>query len=75
MFTQDFSDSKTFKELFEDLYSKKMTIHDAEMKQDEFNSILDTLNNYSPKTQKYIEAKNILLNNAKILLEGERKNY
>ena len=42
-----------------------MTINDAEMKQNKFNSILDALNNYSPKAQKYIEAKNSLLNNAK----------
>ena len=71
--TYDFSDYKTFKELFEDLYSKKMTIDDAEMKQDEFNSILDALNNYSPKAQKYIEAKNSLLNNAKNFYEGREK--
>ena len=42
-----------------------MTIDNAEMKQDEFNSILDAINNYSPTAQKYIEAKNSLLNNAK----------
>ena len=50
-----------------------MTIDDAEMKQDEFNSILDALNNYSPKAQKYIEAKNSLLNNAKNFYEGREK--
>ena len=52
-----------------------MKIDTAEMKQDEFNTILDALNDYSPKAQKYIEAKNGLLNNAKKLLQGERKNY
>ena len=35
------------------------------MKQDEFDSILSSLSNYTPKTQKYIESKNKLLNNAK----------
>ena len=50
-----------------------MTIDDAEMKQDEFNSILDALKNYSPKAQKYIEAKNNLLNNAKNFYEGREK--
>ena len=43
------------------------------MKQDEFNSILDALNNYSPKTQKYIETKNSLLNNAKNFYKGREK--
>ena len=71
--TYDFSDYKTFKDLFRDLYFKKITIDDAEMKQDEFNSILDALNNYSPKAQKYIEAKNSLLNNAKNFYEGREK--
>ena len=43
------------------------------MKQNKFNLILDTLNNYSPKTQKYIEAKNSLTNNAKNFYEGREK--
>ena len=43
------------------------------MKQDEFNSILDALNNYFPKAQKYIEAKNSLLNNAKNFYKGREK--
>ena len=43
------------------------------MKQDEFNSILDALNNYYPKTQKYIETKNSLLNNAKNFYKGREK--
>ena len=42
--TYDFSDFKTFKEFFRDLYCKKMTMNDAEMKQNEL--ILDALNNY-----------------------------
>ena len=50
-----------------------MTINDAEMKQNEFNSILDALNNYSPKAQKYIEAKNKLLDNAKNFYKGREK--
>ena len=33
----DFTDSKTFNELFRDLYYKKMTINDAQIKQNEFN--------------------------------------
>ena len=71
--TYDFSNYKTFKEIFRNLYYKKMTINDAEMKQNEFNSIVDALDNYLPKAQKYIEAKNSLLNNAKNFYKGREK--
>ena len=71
--TYDFSDYKTFKELFRDLYFKKMIIDEAEIKQDEFNSILSFLSSYTPRDQKYIEAKNNLLNNAKNFYEGREK--
>ena len=57
--TYDFSDYKTFKELFRDLYCKKLTINDAENKQDKFNSSLSVLSNYTRKAQKYIGAKKI----------------
>ena len=50
-----------------------MMVNDAEMKQNEINSILDALNNYSPKAQKYMESKNSLLNNAKDFYEGTEK--
>ena len=50
-----------------------MTIDDAEMKQDEFGSLLGVLSNYTPKTQKYIEAKNKLLDNTKNFYEGRKK--
>ena len=40
----DFSDYKTFKELFRDLYYRKITIDDAERKQDEFDVMLYHLN-------------------------------
>ena len=66
---------KHLKSYFEDLYSKKITRDDAEMKQDESNLILDSLNNYSPNAQKFIEAKNSLLNKCKKLLKGKRKIY
>ena len=72
-FTYNFSYYKASKELFRDLYYKKMTINDAEMKQHEFNWILDALNNYSPKAQKYIEAKNSLLNNVKNFYKRREK--
>ena len=50
-----------------------MTIDRAEINQDEFNSTLAVLNNYAPKSKKYIEAKNNLLNNAKNFNEGREK--
>ena len=53
--------------------SQKMTIDTAEMKQDEFNSIFTVLSNYAPKSQKYIEAKNSLLSNAKSFYKGREK--
>ena len=63
--TYDFNTYKTFNESCRDLYYKKMTINDAEIRQNEFNSIIGALNNYFPKDQKYKEAKNSLLNNVK----------
>ena len=42
-----------------------MTIDDAEHIQDEFNAMLGVLSNYTPKVQKYTEANNKLLDNAK----------
>ena len=71
--TYDFSDHKTFNELYRGLYYKNMTINDAEMKQNKFNSIRVALNNYFPKDKKYIEAKNSLANNAKNFYEGREK--
>ena len=71
--THNFSDCKTFNDLSKDLYPKKMTIDDAEIKQNEFKAILDILCNYTPKAQKYIEAKNELLNNVKNFFKGREK--
>ena len=70
----DFSDYKTFKELFRDIYYKKSTIEEAEREQDEFNAIRGVLEDCTPRNNKYIEVKNKLLNNAKKNLQGERKN-
>ena len=71
--TNDFIHYKTFNELFRDLYYKKMTINDTEIKQDEFDSMLGVLSNFILKTQKYIEAKYKLLDNVKKFYEGEKK--
>ena len=69
----DFSDYKTFKELFRDLYYKKITIVEVEVKQYEFDTIINSLENYNPRNNKYVEAKNKLLNNVKKNYEGREK--
>ena len=43
------------------------------MRQNEFISIIDALNDYISKLQKYNEAKNSLLNNVKNFYEGREK--
>ena len=50
-----------------------MTINDAEMKRNKFNTMRVALNNYSTKDKKYIKAKNSLINNAKTFTRGEKK--
>ena len=50
-----------------------MVIDDAEMKQNEFDAKFNALSRYSPRNQKYIEAKNKLLDNAKICYEGRER--
>ena len=71
--TYNFSDFKTFNEFFRDLYYKKMTINDAEIRQNKFDSKRDALDNYPPRVPEYIEAKNSLLNNTKNFYEGTKK--
>ena len=68
-----FSDYKTFKELFKGLYYRKITIDEAEREQVEFNAIIGVLENYTLRNDKYIEAKNKLLNNVKKFTRGEKK--
>ena len=50
-----------------------MTVDDAENTQDKFNSMLGVLSGYTPRSQKYTEAKNKLLDNAKKFYEGREK--
>ena len=69
----DFSDYKTFKELFRDLYYRKTTIDEAKRIQEEFDVIINALKNYAPRDNEYVEAKNKLLNNAKNFYEGREK--
>ena len=53
----DFSDFKTFKELFRDLYYENLTINEAKSRQDEFNTMLQLLKKYSPKHDIYVILK------------------
>ena len=69
----DFSDYRTFKELFRDLYYRKTTIGDVEGKQDEFSAVISVLEGYTPRDNKYVEAKNKLLINAKKFYIGREK--
>ena len=69
----DFSDYRTFKELFSDRYYRTITIDEAESKQDEFNTVLPVLKKYSPKHEKYVTLKNILVDNASTFYKGREK--
>ena len=69
----DFSDYKTFKELFRDFYYRNITIDEAESKQEEFNVVLHLLKRYSPKHDKYVTLKNNLVDNASKFYKGREK--
>ena len=55
--TYDFSDFKTFSELFRDLYYIKMTINDKEMEQNEFDAKLNALKNILQKVKNILKQK------------------
>ena len=69
----DFRDYKTFKELFRDLCYRQFTIDEAKSKQDEFSAVLTHLKIYNPRDNKYIKAKNSLVNNASNFYKGREK--
>ena len=69
----DFSDFKTCKELFRDLYYENLTINEAKSRQDEFNTMLQLLKKYSPKHDIYVILKNNLLDNASKFYKGREK--
>ena len=50
-----------------------MAIDNAEIKQNEFNAKLNALKEYSPRNQKYLEAKNNLLDNAENFCKWREK--
>ena len=71
--TYDFSDYKTFKELFRDLYYRNISIYQEGRKQDEFDGSFGALSAYSAKRKEDVETKNKLLNNTKNFYKGREK--
>ena len=70
----DFIGYKLLKELFIELLYKKMSIDNAERKQDQFNAIIDVLKDGSkPRVDKYIDLKDKFLKNVKKITRGEKK--
>ena len=53
----DFSGYNSLKELFKDIYYKKLSIEKAEGIQEEFNVVLGTLKKYKPKDSGYKKKK------------------
>ena len=66
--------AKYLKSYLKAFITKKITIDKTEKLQDEFNAIIGVLENYTPRNNKYIEAKNKLLNNVKKNYEKREKN-
>ena len=50
-----------------------MKINKAEQKQDKFYAVLNSLSEYSPRDQKYTEARNTLIDNAKSFCKRRKK--
>ena len=48
-------------------------LDEAKSRQEEFNVVIAALKNYTRRDNKYVEAKNNLLNNAKSFYEGREK--
>ena len=69
----DFSDYKTFKELFRDIYYGTFKINKAKQRQYEFNAELNALSWYFPRNEKYIHEKSKLLDNVKNFYKGREK--
>ena len=66
----DFRDYKSLKESFKDIYYKTFTIEEAERMQNEFDSVVNALEEYSPKNLEYEKEKINLLNNAEKFYDG-----
>ena len=73
IYTYDFSDCKTFKEFFRDIYYGTMKINKEEQKQHQFDTVLNAFSKNSPGDQKYIAANKKLLDNVKNFYKGRKK--
>ena len=71
--TYDFNDLKRFNDFFKGIRFKKMSIDDAEMKQNEFDAKFNALSRCSPRNQKYIDTNIKLLDNPKTFYEESKK--
>ena len=59
--------------MFRDLYYKKITIDYAKVKQNEITGVMGALKAYAPRDNKYVEAKNKLVNNVENFYKGREK--
>ena len=64
---------KHLKNYLEIFITKKATIDYVERKQDEITGVMGALKGYAPRDNKYIEAKNKLLNNVENCYKGREK--
>ena len=55
------------------MYYEAMKINKSKRKQEEFSAVLSVLGEYAPTDQKYIQAKNRLLENAKSFYKEKEK--
>ena len=69
----NFSNYRTFLKLFKDLYYRRVRMDDVRNKQEEFNVVLDLLEKYNPKHDKYVTLKNNLVDNASKFYKGREK--
>ena len=65
--------TKHLKNYLEIFITKKTTIDEVERKQDEFSAVIGALKKYTPRDNKYVEAKNRFLNNVKNFYKGREK--
>ena len=64
---------KHLKNYLEIFITKKTTIDYVERKQDEITGVMGALKAYAPRDNKYVEAKNKLVNNVENFYKGREK--
>ena len=71
--TYDFSDYKTFKELFRDFYYRNMSIDEPERRWDEFDGVLGALSTYPQRRKNILKQRIDSWIMQKIFTRGEKK--